>query len=102
MKLAGRPIRLIAVLIEREQQHAGIDAGQSADAALQADAADDHGREGVEQQADAEIGGGARGADREQPAGEAGDRARQDEGDDQVALDLDAGAERRASRCRRS
>ena len=95
VKLAGRPIRLMAVLIDESKQHAGIDAGQRADAALQADAADHHGGEGVEQQADAEIGRGAGGADRQQPAGQAGDGAGQDEGDDQVALDADAGAERR-------
>ena len=59
----------------REQQHAGKDAGQAADAALEADAADHHRGEGLEQHADAEIGGGAGGADGQQPAGEAGDGA---------------------------
>ena len=78
-------MRLIAVWIDDKQQHAGIDAGQLADAALEADAADDHGGESVEQHADAEIGGGARGADRQQPAGQPGNGAGQDEGDEQSA-----------------
>ena len=82
VEVAGRPIRLIAVLMADSKQHAGIDARQRADAAFQADAADHHRGKGVEQQADAEIGSGAGGADRQQPAGQAGDGAGQDEGDD--------------------
>ena len=96
LRVVGRQAHQVDRRVDRrQQQHAGIDAGQRADAALEADAADHHGGEGVEQQADAEIGGRAGGADRQQPAGEAGDGAGQNEGDDQVAVDADAGAERR-------
>jgi acyl-CoA dehydrogenase len=78
-----------------QQQHAGEDPAQAPDAALQADAADHHGREGLEQHAEAQVGRGAVGPDRQEPAGKSGQHAGQHEDPDHQAVHVDAGAERR-------
>ena len=67
---AGRPMRLIAGLIGREQKHTRIDAGQLPTPPFRLTPPITTAAKALEQHADAEIGGGAGSADCQEPARE--------------------------------